>query len=98
MYDLGLLQNATTMVGLVDFTQSVTEGLFIMVGMIALFFIMLLNLLRYGFARAMISSCFVCFILSAFLSYMDLFPVLYVFVFVFLLVGSILWFQFHPEA
>lgn len=95
-YDLGLLQNATDVVQLVDFVQNVTSGKFFLIGLFALFVIVLLNLLRYGFARAFVTACFLCFILSAFLSYLGYIPVMNVFFFVFGIIGSLLWFQFHP--
>jgi len=69
MYNLTELQDADTISGIFTFANTNTGGLLLGLGMLSIFFVMLLVLKRYEFQDAMLSSSFVCFILSLILSY-----------------------------
>lgn len=68
-YNLTNLTSAETAADLVVFANEVTSGMFMMLFLFAIFFILLLALKRYGFAEALLASSFVIFLVSATLAY-----------------------------
>jgi len=86
MYDMTLMSNASSMVGLVEAANEYTGNVMVGMFMIAIFFIMLLVLKKYDFTHAMLSSSLVCFLLSLFLVYIH--ALNFMFPLVFLAVAS----------
>jgi hypothetical protein len=69
MYNLSALQNSTTIVGIVQYANDVTGQLLAILFVLAVFFISLMQLKRYEFSDTLLTSSFMCFILSALLVY-----------------------------
>ena len=69
MYNLTTLQNASNVAEIVEFTNTNTDGMLMGLAIISIFFIMLMVLKRWEFDDALLSSSFVCFVLSLILSF-----------------------------
>lgn len=80
-YNLTGLETATTVSSLVTFANDITDTYWVGFLMIAIFFVLLVSLKRYDFENAILSSGFVCFILSSILTYAGylnfIFPLLF---------------------
>ena len=76
-YNMTALQDATTVGKLFVFANNSTGGVLSGLMMLAVFFIMLFSLKRWEFGDALLASSFVCFILSAVLSYAGLLNLLF---------------------
>lgn len=72
-YNLTALQAADTLTKLLYYVNDEATGTLFMTLMLqAVFFIMLMSFLRYGPVRSIVTSSFLCFILSGFLVYLHL--------------------------
>ena len=80
-YNLTALQNASNMYGIVEFANNSTNGIFIGLLMISIFFILLLILKKYEMHNALLVSAYLSFILSLILSYAHLLNFIYVLIF-----------------
>lgn len=69
MYNITPLQNAENITGIVTYANTVTDGAMSILMILAVFFILLLILKRWSFEDALLTSSFICFILSSFLTY-----------------------------
>jgi hypothetical protein len=69
MYDLTNFTNASGMGDLMLFTNEVTHGGFVTMMVIAIFFVLLMIQKRYNMIDAMLSSAFICFVISALFAY-----------------------------
>ena len=58
------LENATNVLGLIEYVNINASGMFITLILVALFFILFMNLRKYGTLDALIGGSFPCFILS----------------------------------
>jgi len=58
------LESATNVVGLVEYVNASSSGLFVVLVLLALFFILFMNLRKFGSIDALIGSSFPCFILA----------------------------------
>ena len=58
------LDNATNVVGLIDYVNLNSSGMFITLILVALFFILFMNLRKYGTLDALIGAAFPSFIIS----------------------------------
>ena len=76
-YNLTQLGEVETVLGLFQFANDTTTGLMMGLFMVAVFFVMLIVLKKWEFQDALLSSSFVCFVLSAFATYADLLPFLF---------------------
>jgi heme A synthase len=83
-YNLTALQSATTITDLFTYANDVTNQMWFGFLMIAICIILIVTLKRYPFSSALLSSSFVCFILSAVLTYAGylnfIFPLLFMIV------------------
>jgi hypothetical protein len=68
-YNLTNLTNAQNVGDLVTFANSSTEGFFIGLVMVAIFFILLMALKKWEFTNALLASSWVSFLLAAILAY-----------------------------
>jgi hypothetical protein len=66
-YNLSLLTENESLSGIFSAANSYTDGLLVGLLVLSLFFIMLLVLKRWDFLNALLSSSFVCFVISALL-------------------------------
>lgn len=69
MYDLTNFTNASGMGDIMLFTNEVTRGGFMTMMVIATFFVLLMIQKRYNMIDALLSSAFICFVMSALLAY-----------------------------
>lgn len=69
MYNLTSLQQAADVSDIFIYANTNTGGLLIGLGMLSIFFIMLLVLKKWEFTDALLVSSFISFILSSILSY-----------------------------
>jgi len=60
-------QSSNSLVDVVSFVNNSSGGLFVSLFMLAFFFVLFLNLRKYGTTDALLSSSFACFIVSIFL-------------------------------
>lgn len=91
MYNLTTLQNSVGFVDLVSYANessayTLTGGL-----MIAVFFVSLLLMIRWGFDNALLTSGFICFVLSGFLTYADVLSIYFTLVFLAITAFTGLW-------
>jgi len=77
LYNMTQLQAATTVNKLFVYANDTTGGVMMGLFMIAVFFVMLMALLKWGFQDALLVSGFVCFILSSILAYGGLLIIIY---------------------
>jgi len=81
-YNLSMLNESDTVVGLVDYANVQTGNFLAYALIISVFFILLMSMMRrHEFIEALVTSCFVCFVLSALLSYAHFVPFLFVILF-----------------
>ena len=71
-YNTTILQQSEGLYDVFVYANDSAAGLFVMLFMLAIFFVLLAALKRYTFARALLASSFVCFILSTMLVYIKL--------------------------
>ena len=76
-YNMTALQEATTVNKLFLFANDATGGVMMGLFMIAIFFVMVMSLKRYSFQDALLTSGFVCFILSTILAYGGFMNIIY---------------------
>ena len=69
-HDISGLQNVSSLVSVTDYVSSSTNGIFFEMLMILIFSVILLALIRYGIESALITSGFLCFILSLYLTFL----------------------------
>jgi hypothetical protein len=81
MYNLTALQNVTTVVELVAYANTVTNSLLLTLFVMSVFFIMLMALKKWDFDASLLVSSFVCFMISAMLTYAHLMPMLWTLVY-----------------
>jgi cation transporter-like permease len=82
MYNLTNLTSSQSLLDIIRFTNNdATGGLFMALMIVAIFFILLLNLMKWDFTDAILISSWVCFILSSMLLYMKLVPFIVVIAF-----------------
>lgn len=77
MYNTTGLESATTVTDIFKYANSATNDVLFGSFMIAIFFIFLMIMKRYEFDQALLVDGFVCFILSAILTYSKLLPLFY---------------------
>lgn len=68
-YNMTQLQNSYTISALFNYANNSTDGVLAIGLMIGIFFILLLILKRFEFIQAIVTSSFLCFILSGILAY-----------------------------
>jgi len=90
MYNLTQLQQSDTVYKLWVYANMSTGEILMGMLMIAVFFIMLMILKRWDFTDALMTSSFICFILSAILAYAKLLNFLFVIGFLAVLAFTIL--------
>jgi len=100
LINLSGLQNATTVVDVVNYANSVTSNLVGGFFILSIFFIILVNLLRKGedFADSMAVASFVGFIISAIARYLGFVSLYMVVAFLTLLAISLLFIKTRREA
>ena len=80
-YNLTALTDATTVSSMAVVANNIVDQILFGIFMLAIFFVMLMALKRYDFDNALLSSSFVCFILSMLLLFGGLinfmFPLLF---------------------
>lgn len=91
IYNITNLTSATTVSGVALFANDVSNGLLFGFGLIGIFFILLLSLMRYDFAYNMLASSFVAFILGGFLAFGGFVSIMYPLGFLLLLILSALY-------
>lgn len=62
--NLTSLESATNVVGLIEYVNTNSSGMFIVLILLALFFILFMNLRKYGSMDALLGAGFPCFILA----------------------------------
>ena len=87
MYNLTNLTDAGNVYNLVHFGNEVSNGSFVGMMMVSIFFVLLFGLKRYDFDMAFFASSFICFILSLILSFTGL--LLFSWVLVFLITSAL---------
>lgn len=80
-YNLTQLQNANNTLDIVTYANESTGGVFLGIMVIGIFFITLFVLKKWEFDEALFPASFICFVISAILTYTDLlnfiFPLLF---------------------
>lgn len=79
-YNLTDLQSQTQISGLFIYANNATDGVLIIGFMIAVFFVLFMVLKRFEFTHALVTSAFLCFVISSLLAYagfMSLYGVLF---------------------
>lgn len=71
-YNITQLQASQSIYDIFVYANNSTTGLLSMLFMLAIFFVMLMALKRYSFARSLLATSFVCFILSSMLAYIKM--------------------------
>jgi hypothetical protein len=79
LFNLTLLQQADDAGKLLTYANNSANGYLVVFFMVALFFIMLMVLKRYDFPEAILTSSFICFILSLIFSYSGYMSIYYPF-------------------
>jgi len=69
LYNMTELQEAVTLDKLITFVNDATSSLLVGTFIIAIFFIMFMALRRYGFVDSLLTSSFVCFVISLIATY-----------------------------
>ena len=82
MYNLTQLYNATTITDLVIYANYVTNDIFFILFVLAVFIVMVVALKRYSFVAGLWVASFICFIITILGAYAHLIP--YTFSFLFL--------------
>ena len=75
--NLTILQEADTMGKIAIYANNASNGILMGGFMIAIFFVMMFVLKRWDFDDALLSSSFVCFILSSILAYSKLLNIIF---------------------
>jgi len=68
-YNLTGLKSSTNLIEVFSFANDTVEGLLFQLLIIGIFFVMLMALKKWDFEKALVSSGFVCFILSMLMVY-----------------------------
>jgi len=84
MYNLTNLTSSENIVDLAEFSNEVTGGQFFGFVMVGIFFIMLLMFRKWDFENSIMTSGFICFLLSSFLVAAKLISFIYPLVFLIL--------------
>jgi hypothetical protein len=69
-HNLNDLQNVTSVVSMTDYIAKTTNGMFFQLLLVIMFVVMLMALIRTGFQSAVMTSAFLCWILSIYLVYL----------------------------
>jgi len=70
-HNISGIQNVSNVVSVTDFIASSTDGVFFELLIVIIFIIMLISLMRYGFEASLLTSSFLCWILSIYLVYLN---------------------------
>jgi len=65
VYNQTALEQSTTIFDLMTYSDTATGGVFFIIFLVSIFFIIIMSLRRYGFENALLVSSFFTFILSA---------------------------------
>ena len=80
-HNLNDLQNVTSVVSVTDYIALTTNGMFFQLLLVIMFVVMLMALIRTGFQSAVMTSAFLCWILSIYLVYLGYVNFIYSIVF-----------------
>jgi len=81
------LENSTNVLGLIEYVNLNASGMFITLILVALFFILFMNMRKYGTLDALIGSSFPCFIIAILFKSLGL--INFAFVILFFIVTSV---------
>jgi len=97
-YNLTALANSSGVIDLIEVTNDATGKVLFGFFMVAIFFVLLLGLKRYGFDNAIAASSFACFILSVLLVFAELLNFIYVLGFFILMALTIFYMQMNKNT
>jgi len=95
MVNITMLQNATSMTGVVEFVNDASGGYFVALILLAFFFILFFNLRAYGTTSALAAASFPAFIISLLLKSVGMVNFSIVILFMLLTIGAVIfrWFE-----